>query len=574
MHLNNSQGARTVVKIPRSVSLPALLALGVLGLCAQEQQPFFIYLFGRYSDFVNIELTEGRIRDTISLVEKYRKEDPEVRASVTMLFSGALSQALAERNAKTGIKDLIFDASRRGVVEIGYDGTDEPTYSSRPLPQIANAKTPEERWMARANAADRILNEARDPVSGTVQKGKSGGLKAMQEVFGKALCIRGLTDELGDDAEYLHYVRPLNTHALMWGLPETPITGVHGYKGSVKWIGRMMSPVPNSAPEMHWMNGFLHLSELSDDVVLLPAQKGPEELRKMAEKANRARVHILPVELSDQRIYLSDFYEKGTLYPPLKVAYDHPDHAKLPPEAFADAGAKMDALALQDALMKYFAGGFVPANAGSRFVSSSDLMNMSPSDLGRSLSVAELQKAVAEVVKKWGTDTYLPDYLTVSDNQYLSLSETFQVLCDVLAEQHRTGKLPKEVSIRQAYGLLTMPGLHGPALGTVTESKVAEMAAQLADRFHDATWKPIPRNMPPTWVDIQDLHLTAGQFLRLMAEAVVAPSPETPLNVKMTHVTSAASLEYPKMRLPIDQGGNWTFKPAPLKIASVPLPKK
>ncbi len=562
------------MRIPRSISLPAVLSLGVLGLCAQEQQPFFVYLFGRYSDFVNIELTEGRIRDTISLVEKYRKEYPQARASVTMLFSGALSQALAERNAKTGIKDLVLDASRRGVVEVGYDGSDEPTYSSRPLPEFANAKTPEERWMARANAADRVLNEARDPATGAAQKGKAGGLKAMQEVFGKALCIRGLTDELGDDAEYLHYLRPMNTHAIMWGLPETPVTTVHGYKPSVKGIGRFMSPVPNSAPEMHWMNGFLHLSEFSDDVLLLPAQKGPEELRKMAEKADRKHVHILQVEVSDQRIYLSDFYNKGTLYPPLKVAYDHPDHAKLPPEAFADDGAKMDALALQDDLMKYFAKGFVPANLGSRFVSSSDLMNMSPSDLGRSLSVAELQKAVAETLKKWGTDTYLPDYLTVSDNQYLSLAETFQVLCDVLAEQHRTGKLPKEVSIRQAYGLLTMPGVHGPALGTVTGSAVADMAAQLAGRFHDATWKPIPGNMPPTWIDIQGLHLTAGQFLRLMAEAFVAPSPATPLNVKMTFVTSSASLEYPKMRLPIDQGGNWTFKPAPLKIAPAPAPQK
>ena len=46
----------------------------------------FVYLFGRYSDFVNIELTERRIRDTISVVEKYRTEYPQARASVTMLF--------------------------------------------------------------------------------------------------------------------------------------------------------------------------------------------------------------------------------------------------------------------------------------------------------------------------------------------------------------------------------------------------------------------------------------------------------------------------------------------------------
>ena len=544
-----------------------LLAVCGLALGAQEPQPFFVFLFGRYSDFVNIELTEGRIRDTISLAEKYRKDYPQAHASVTMLFSGALSQALAERNP--GLKDLVLDASRRGLVEIGYDGTDEPTYSTRPLPDIAHAKTPEERWMARANAAERIVSEAHDPATGAVQKGKPGGLKAMQEVFGKALCIRGLTDELGGDSEYVHYVRPLNTHAVMWGLPETPVTTVHGYKPSVRGHGRFMSPVPNSAPEMSWMDGFLRVSELSDDVVLLPAQAGPEEFRKMAEKADRKRVHILEVEISDQKAYLSDFYNKGSLYPPLKNAYDHPNQPKLPTEGFADRAAKIEALARQEALMKYFAGEFVPANAGSRFVSSSDLMELSPSDVGKSIPVADLQQAVAKMVKAWGMDTYLPDYLTLDANRYLSLAETFQVLCDVLAEQHRTGTRPQSVPLRQVYGPLTVPGVHGPALGTVSGSTIAAMAAKLADRFHDTTWKPIPANTVPAWVDIDQLHLTGGQFLRLMAEALIAPSLDTNVNVKMTHMSSSAILEYPKMRLPIDQGGTWTFKPAPLNLAAL-----
>ena len=57
-----------------------------------------------------------------------------------------------------------------------------------------------------------------------------------------------------------------------------------------------------------------------------------------------------------------------------------------------------------------------------------------------------------------------------------------------------------------------------------------------------------------------------------MAEALVAPSLETKLNVKMTYPFSSASLEYPKMRLPIDQGGHWTFKPAPLNLAAVTQP--
>ena len=555
-----------MIQFSRSMCVPVLLALSASAVCAQEDQPFFVFLFGRYSDFINIELTEGRIRDTISTVEKHRKEYPQAQASVTMLFSGALSQALAERNAKTGIKDLVLDASRRGLVDIGYDGTDEPTYSSRPLPQIAGAKTPEERWLARANAAERIVNESRDHKTGAVQKGKSGGLKAMQEVFGKAMCIRGLTDELGADSEYVHHVRTLNSNAVMWGLPETPVTTVHGYKPSVRGHGRYMSPVPNTSPEMSRIDGFLRLAELSDDLVLLPAQSGVAELKKQAEKADRKRVHILEVEIRDQRIYLSDFYNKGELYPPLKVAYNFPNQAGLPQEGFADRTAKTEALERQEGLLKYFAGGFVPANPGSRFVSSSDLLKMSPDNVGETISVAELQQAVATTLKAWGTDTYSPDYLTLNPNRYLSLAETFQVLCDVLAEQSRTGKRPQTVRIIPVYGPITMPDVHGPALGTVTGSQVAILAAKLANSLHDTAWKPVPANMLPAWVDIDDLHLTVAQFLRLMSEALVAPSLDTKLNVKMTFTYSSADLGYPKMRLPIDMGGNWTFKPAPLNL--------
>src|SRR5712664_3378640 len=172
----------------KGMRIVASLFLAILtarSLAAQEKQPAYVYLFSRYSDFVNIEMTERRIRDTVSLVEKYRREYPESQVSATVLFSGALSQALAERNTKTRIKDYILEAARRGVIGIGYDGTDEPTYTSRPLVNLANIASPEERWRLRGEAAEQFLTEARDPASGRVQKGKPGGLKAMQAVFGE-----------------------------------------------------------------------------------------------------------------------------------------------------------------------------------------------------------------------------------------------------------------------------------------------------------------------------------------------------------------------------------------------------
>jgi hypothetical protein len=559
---------KSVAKVMRLVAGLFFAILTAWSVPAQERQPVYIYLFSRYSDFVNIEMTESRIRDTVSLVEKYRREYPESRVSATLLFSGALSQVLAERNAETRIKDYVLEAAHRGVIEIGYDGTDEPTYVSRPLVNLAKIASPEDRWRLRGEAAEQFLTEARDPASGRVQKGKLGGLKAMQEVFGEAVCVKGLNVGIGGDSEYVHHLRRYNTKAIMWGLPDPdPALNIHGYRGSVEEFGKAMSPIPNSSPELNWMDNFLRLSETSDAAVrVVSSHEGPEAIKKVIGAVDRSHVRIVHVELSDVRMYLSQFFDKGELFPPLKVAYEHPDHPTLPLEAFAGSKQQEENQANQEALMRWLVRDFMPVNAGSRFVSSTGVAKMSPSNVGQSVSVAELQEATGALLKEWGDNTYLPDYVTVG-KQYLSLADTFQVLCDVLAEQHRTGKRPQIVHIHTVYGPLQMPGLHGPALGAVTGVSVARTASDLARILGDETWKPVPSNVVPIWVDMEGLHLTAGQFLRLMLESLVAPSLSAQIKVKMTNNFSGSGLGYPKQRLPIDQGATWTFKPAPLNIA-------
>jgi hypothetical protein len=552
----------------------SIAVAGVLsGFGADKQpsrQPVYIYLFSRFSDFYNIEMTEGRMRDTVALVESYRRDYPQSGASVTMLFSGAMSKALAERNTETGIKDYLVAAGGRGLVEFGYDGADEPTYSFRPYPDLSKAKSPEERWRARGDAGERFLTESRDPVTGVVQAGKSGGLRAMQEVFGEAVCIRGLTPEFGGDSEHIHHLRRHNTKAIVWGLPDPdPSYNIHGYRGSVEQFGKAMSPIPTSSPEVNWIDNVLRLSETSDaGVRVVSAREGPDVLKKLVDRLDRSHVRFVHVEVGDVRMYLSQFYEKGELYPPIKVAYNHPNQPKLPPEAIADDQQHRESTALQDALMKWLAKDYFPANPGSRFVSSSEVAKMAPSNTGRNISIEQLETAVKEMLDAWGTLTYLPDYLAVGD-EYLSMADTFEVLCNVLAEQHRSGKQPQSVRIHNVYGPLQTPSEHGPALGEVSSAAVARVCAQMAGQLNDETWKEVPGNVVPIWIEVDGLKLTAGQFLRLMAESLIAPSPDTRIKVKMTYYFSGQGLAYPKTRLPIDQGGTWTFKPAPLHLAAL-----
>ena len=129
-------------------------------------QPVFIYLYSRVTDHVNLDISEARLRRLLPMIEKYRAAHPEAHLTATILFSGASSEALAQRNAKTGIKDFVLGYKNRGIIEIGYDGTDEPTYAHRPMVHSINAKPYKERWLERASKDEEFLTEGRDPLTG------------------------------------------------------------------------------------------------------------------------------------------------------------------------------------------------------------------------------------------------------------------------------------------------------------------------------------------------------------------------------------------------------------------------
>lgn len=551
------------------VLLFVLLLEGMLPAQA-ARQPVFIYLYARMGDHVNIELTEDRIRRILPMLERYRKAHPDAHVSATILFSGAVSQALAERNARTGIKDVVLDYARRGVIELGYDGTDEPTYQRRPVPVFAGAKSPADRWLARGEAAEKFLTEGRDPLTGVPQPGATGGLKKMQEVFGEAACITGVTEDLGGDSEVVQHLGRYNNKAIMFGIPDpNPARSIPGYRGSAAEFGKEMSPIPDSSPELYWQDNVLRSSETSDSAIrVVYGYEGLDALKTVLSKVERSKVRIVHVELANERIYLQAPYAVSALSSPMKLAYDHPDQAKLPADALRSVDDMDAAYAKEDAIIKWLVDDFAPANPGARFVSSTDLQNMTPPGTGYSLSLDGLRAALPDLLRIWEDNTIPPNYL-LAEGRYLSLADMFQVMTDALAQLNRAGKLPQSVRVTKVFGPVEMPDDHGPTTGETTVASVARVCAGLTDRLHDYTWSPIPKNAIPSRVTIDGMNLTAAQFLRLMTEALATPSLETRLKVRMTYMFTTSAYAHPKTRLESDQGGTWTFKPAPLNIAPV-----
>lgn len=555
-------------------------------------QPIYILLYSRITDHVNLDVSEDRLRRLLPMIEKFRKEHPEAHVSATILFTGASSEALAKRNAETHIKDFVLGYKKRGIVEIGYDGTDEPTYTNRPLLPPLEEKTFQDRWLARASEDEKFLTEGRDPLTGAPQPGTVGGLKAMQQVFGEAAYITGVSvgedqpdgaahptmpgagaiptikPEVGD-WEVIPLLRRYDPDAVLAGLPASNPAHLPGFGGGIVEIGRLMSPVLQASPELFWEDNMLRSSESAGhgDRVF-HGYDGPETLQDFTSKLDRSNLRIIHMEMGSEVDYLKPNFAKTPLSPSLTYAYAHPDQPQIPAVDQLSKDEVNSAFAKEESSLNWLVSSFFTANPGSRFVSIGDLKRMAGQSTGFSIPTDELRAALKDAVAKWGISTYPPSYFHVGSH-YLSLAEAFQVMTDALAELSRTGKLPQSVSVSRVYGPIRMDTGRGPNVGDTTVGSVAKLCAQIDAELHDDTGFPMPKNAVPTILRVDGTAVNAAQFLRLMAEALVDPAPDAKLKVRMTYMISGPASVFPRTRGLGDVGAAWTMKPAPLETPAV-----
>lgn len=451
---------------------------------------------------------------------------------------------------------------------MGYDGTNEPTYLTRPQPNFRRAKTPQERWLARAEAAEWFLTEHKDFRTGEPDPSRSGGLKRTQEVFGEVAFIAGATNDVGNDPELVQQIGRYNHNAILAGLPEPqtyPARTIEGYRGGVAGFGSLVSQEPACPPELFWQDGILRLSDTSGPPVrVVQAHEGPEGLKAVLEGLDRSRVHVIRIQLGHPRIYMQPAFEK--INPdPVRYGYDNPKLPRLPVDAVRSREEIDAAYAREEAALKWLAEQFFPENPGSRFVSSADLKRMTPSSLGSQVPREKLQQATADLLKRWNIVGNHPPMFAYVDGEYFSLADMFQMLANALAEFQRTGSLPEAVRLTHVYGPLDMTTEQGPSQGSVTVASIATGCAQLSDALKDQAWKPVPANMIPGWVRVDGIRLNAAQFMRLMAEAFLSPSPAAKLAVRTCQMFTELGYGLPNPRRSSETGATWTLKPARLE---------
>ncbi|HBY62693.1 MAG TPA: hypothetical protein DEH78_22960 [Solibacterales bacterium] len=550
------------------------LPFAALALCAvghaeapPTPQPVYVYLESRIDDHLNPEIGDQKLRRTVSLLERLRQSNPRFRPSCVYSVTGAVSQLFSTYNAGNKIVDSMKAAVTGEVIEVGYDGAAEPTDRQRPRPNFRTGNSPEDRWRARSQALDWFLTEFKNFITGEPDPTVAGGLKRTQEVFGEVVWISGVSEELGGDPELVHLLNRYNRSAILPGLPEShtyPARNVHGYAGSISGISDLMSPEPGYAPEVFWQDGHLRISETSGPAVKpFVALDGPEKLKELLSKLDRSRPHVIRVRLGPDRLHLkADFLAANPS--PVRYCYETPKFARIPVEALrpqeeVDAGFRQE-----ETLLRWLAEDYFPANPGSGFVSAAALRRMAAASHPEQVSIASLRAAAANLVKRW-KGTVPSAYAQAGPDSY-SLADMFLLLANALATAHRTGQVPASVPLTPVYGPLQMTDELGPNAGEVTAGAIAAKASELTGQLNDRTWKPVPSNAVPEWVTVDGIKLTCAQFLRLMAEAIMAPSPAATLPVRMSGVYSEASSIYPySARRHSEMGATWTLKPARLR---------
>jgi hypothetical protein len=107
-----------------------------------------------------------------------------------------------------------------------------------------------------------------------------------------------------------------------------------------------------------------------------------------------------------------------------------------------------------------------------------------------------------------------------------------------------------------------------PVAGEVTAKSVSLICGKLMASLRDDSPHPIPMNAIPSPVAIDGLSLTPAQFLRLMAEALVAPSATQKLQVKPIQMFAGRVMTFNNRRPRTDLGAPWTYKPVVLATST------
>ncbi len=532
--------------------------------------PVYILLQATIDDVINRPASIDRLPRMLQMMQKLQTDAAAYHPVCLLQFNGVVADALAVENYGNHLVDNVKEQVRRGLVEVGYDGTEEPTFVARPRPNLRGADTPEKRWLARLQATQWFLTEWKNVLTGEPDPSKAGGLKRVLDVFGSVEFARGATFEPWYAGDLVHALEALGLQPALPGFLEPsayPARNLNGYRGGAPMNGEALAADERSAPEVFWLDSALRLSDYGAvGAGVFDAYEGPEPLAKMIDGLDRSRLHVVQIRLGHPAVYVKPGFGARNYQTPLEFAYDNPRAPNVPAAALRSPEERAGMYAQEQAVLDWLVGTFFPANAGSRFVSVQQLRAQAESGLSEPVTRAELSEAAAALAKQTeAANGQLPPFVRAG-TRYFSLADMFGLLTTALADAKTPGSWPASSQKVRLFGPMEIAEAKQGTGPRLSIPSLIRQCAALRDSLTPGAWTPVPRNAVPSYVTVDDVRLTAGQFLRAIAEAYAA-RPGTPdVAAKWTSGTSLFGERFPPTMAASDKGDVWTAKPASIRF--------
>lgn len=532
--------------------------------------PVYILLQATMDDEINTPASTDRLPRALKVVGQLQSRAAAFHPVCLLQFNGVMANRLGAEDYTTHAAGAVKESAERGLVEIGYDGTEEPTFVARPRPNLRGADTSGKRWLARLQAHRWFLAEWKDTLSGEPDPSRSGGFKRVQEVFGRVDFVRGATFEPWYAAELVHALAALGSRPAVAGFPELasyPARNLDGYRGGTPMTSDALAADERCAPEVFWLDNALRISDygaLGERV--FNAYEGPEALAKYLEGLDRSKLHVVQVRLGHPAVYMKPGFGARNYQTPLEHAYDNPKAPNLPQAALRSPEERAAAYAREDAALEWLVTTFFPANAGSRFVSVRQLAGQAEAGVAQPVTRAALTEAATSLVAK--TDAakgQLPLFVRAGA-RYFSLADLFGLLVTAMGEATAPGAWPASARLLPLFGPMEV-GQPAPASGVrIPVATLIDQCKVLGDTMAAGEWTLVPRNIVPAQVTIGTVTVTAAQFLRAMAEAYIGQTGSADVEVRWTGGNSALGDALPATRPVSDRGGTWTARPAAIRF--------
>jgi hypothetical protein len=533
--------------------------------------PIYVLLQTTVDDVINTPASMDRLPRALKVMEGLQDRAAAYHPVCLVQFNGVAANRLGGENDSTHVVDTVKDYARRGLVEIGYDGIEEPTILARPQPNLRGADTPEKRWLARLQANEWFLTEWKQPVTGESDPSRTGGLKRVLEVFGRVDFARGATFEPWYAAELVHALDAMGSRPALVGFLENtayPARNFDGYRGGAPGSGAKFAADERCAPEVFWLDTALRVSDYGAfGARVFNAYEGPEALAKLIQGLDRSNLHVVQVRLGHPAVYMKPGFGARNYQTPLEHAYDNPKAPNLPPAARRTPEERAAMYAQEDAVLDWLVGTFFPENAGSRFVSIGQLRSQAEAGLSDPVTRAELQQSAKQLVDR--TDAALgqvPPFVQAG-RRYFSLADMFGLLTDAMGSAAAPGAWPPSSKVVPLFGPLDIDQAKQVTGARISVAALMRESARLRGILTAGASTPVPRNLVPSTVTVGGVRLTAAQFLRAVAEAYVAAPGTTEVEVKWTEGNNAFGTNFPRTRPLAERGGTWTAKPAPIRFA-------